>query len=484
MVLIFLYAIIKKSEKFPIHKGGEDMLNKDKINDILGKALSTGGDFAEVFAEDTIRSSLGLVNGQIESAVSGRDFGIGIRIFKGFRSIYAYTNDASKEGLLKTAKDAALALGEIGDNISIDLTERVNANVHPILYVPKGIAIDKKVNNLKEAYKAAKGYSKEILQVISNYTDVDQKILIANSDGLFTRDRRIRSRFIVQAIAGDGKENQTGYESIGRSKGFEIFDEIDTEKSGRKASNVAVTMLHAPLCPSGEMPVAINGGFGGVIFHEACGHSLEATSVAKGNSEFANKLGERIASDKVTAIDDGTIPNAWGSINIDDEGEPSKKNVLIENGILKGYMIDRLNGRRMGMDPTGNSRRQSYKYAPTSRMTNTYIAAGDDENDDIISSMDYGLYAKQMGGGSVNPVTGEFNFAVLEGYIVRKGKIDTPVRGATLIGKGSEILLKIDMVGRLLDMSAGMCGSSSGAIPTNVGQPMIRVSQITVGGRE
>jgi len=232
------------------------------------------------------------------------------------------------------------------------------------------------------------------------------------------------------------------------------------------------------------MVVAIDNGFGGVIFHEACGHSLEATSVAKGNSEFAGKLGQKIASDKVTAIDDGTLPNEWGSLNIDDEGNPTRKNVLIEKGILKGYMIDKLNGRRMNMEPTGSSRRQSYKYAPTSRMTNTYIAPGDDENEEIIKSIDYGLYAKKMGGGSVNPVTGEFNFAVLEGYMVKNGKIDTPVRGATLIGKGSEILKKIDMVGKELDLAAGMCGSVSGSVPTNVGQPLIRVSEITVGGRE
>ncbi len=460
------------------------MIGKDIIADILKKALSTGGDFAEVFIEDTQRSSLGLVNGQIETAVSGRDFGIGIRIIKGLRSIYAFTNDSSKEGLSKTAKDAAMALEGSGENIPVDLIERININIHPILYVPKGISIDRKVLKLKEAYKAAKDYSKEIVQVMSSYADVDQRVLIANSEGLYTEDRRTRTRFVVQSIASDGKENQTGYEAPGRSKGFEIFDEIDGAACGTRASKVAVTMLHAPLCPSGEMPVAIDKGFGGVIFHEACGHSLEATSVAKGNSEFTGKLGERIASEKVTAIDDGTIPNAWGSINIDDEGTPSKKNILIEKGILKGFMIDKLNGKRMGMESTGNSRRQSYRFAPTSRMTNTYIAAGDDENDGIISSMDYGLYAKQMGGGSVNPVTGEFNFAVLEGYLVKDGKIDTPVRGATLIGKGSDILMKIDMVGKDLEMAAGMCGSISGNVPTNVGQPMIRVSRITVGGRE
>lgn len=460
------------------------MIDKHIINDILGKALSSGGDFAEVFVEDTHRSSLKLIDGVIESAVSGRDFGIGIRIIKGLASVYAYSNDSSKEGLLKTTGDAALALGQIKDDIPLDLTERINKNVHPIIYVPKDIDINRKVLKLKEAYKSAKNYSKEIIQVVSSYADVDQGILIANTEGLLTRDRRIRSRFMIQSIAGDGKENQIGYEAPGRSMGFELFNEIDVIKCGLRSAEVAVTMLHAPLCPSGEMPVAIDNGFGGVIFHEACGHSLEATSVAKGNSEFANRIGEKIASEKITAIDDGTIPNAWGSINIDDEGNPTRRNILIEKGILKGYMIDRLNGKRMGMEATGNSRRQSYKYAPTSRMTNTYIAAGENDNDAIISTIDYGLYAKKMGGGSVNPVTGEFNFAVLEGYMIRNGKIDKPVRGATLIGKGSEILLKIDMVGKELDMAAGMCGSISGSIATNVGQPMIRVSQVTVGGRK
>ena len=242
-------------------------------------------------------------------------------------------------------------------------------------------------------------------------------------------------------------------------------------------------MVGAGYCPAGVMPVAIDNGFGGVIFHEACGHSLEASSVAYNSSQFCGKLGQKIANEKVTAIDDGTIPNAWGSINIDDEGTPARKNVLIENGVLKSYMVDKFNGRRMGMESTGNARRQSYAYTTTSRMTNTYIAPGQDENKDIIASMEYGLYAKEMGGGSVNPVTGEFNFAVNEGYIVRNGEICEPVRGASLVGKGSEIIQNIDMVGKILDMGQGMCGSSSGSVPTNVGQPMIRVSQITVGGR-
>jgi TldD protein len=242
-------------------------------------------------------------------------------------------------------------------------------------------------------------------------------------------------------------------------------------------------MLHAGYIKAGTMPVAIENGFGGVIFHEACGHSLEASSVALGQSQFAGKLGQKIANEKVTAIDDGTIPNGWGSVNIDDEGTPAQKKILIENGILKSYMVDKLNGRRMGMESTGSSRRQGYAYVPTSRMTNTYIAAGTDEDEDIIASMEYGLYAKEMGGGSVNPVTGQFNFSVLEGYVVKNGKICEPVRGASLVGKGSDIIMNIDMVGKHVARAQGMCGASSGSVPTDVGQPLIRVSSITVGGR-
>jgi len=265
--------------------------------------------------------------------------------------------------------------------------------------------------------------------------------------------------------------------------GLEMFDTINPRDIGLKAAKQAVTMAGAGYCPAGIMPVAIENGFGGVIFHEACGHSLEASQVAYGQSQFAGKLGEKIANEKVTAIDDGTIPGAWGSIDFDDEGTPSQRNVLIEKGILKNYMIDKFNGRRMGMESTGSSRRQSYAYTPTSRMTNTFIAAGEDKNEDIIASIENGLYAASMGGGSVNPVTGEFNFSVTEGYMIRNGQICEPVRGATLVGKGSEILQNIDMVGTEVDHAQGMCGSSSGMVPTNVGQPLIRVSTITVGGR-
>lgn len=459
------------------------MLSKDILSSVLARCLITGGDFAEIFEEDSIDTSISILNGKVENSISGRTHGIGIRIFKGFKSVYAYTNNTSLSALLDTAEKAALALGELKEDISIVLNRKEVYNNNPIIYIPSSISIDKKINVMKSGYKAAKEYHDEISQVSVGYLDKEQNILIANTEGLLTEDRRVRTRLMISSVASANGENQTGYEGPGAHRGFELFDDIDPEYYGREASRIAHTMLHAKNCPAGKMTVAIDNGFGGVIFHEACGHSLEATAVAKGNSVFSNMLGKQIASTKVTAIDDGTIPNAWGSLNIDDEGNKTRKNVLIENGILKGYLIDKLNGRRMGMEATGSSRRQNYKFAPTSRMTNTYIAAGNDDEAEIIKSISDGLYAKKMSGGSVNSVTGEFNFAVSEGYIVKNGEIQEPVRGASLIGKGSEVLMNIDMVGKNFAQGQGMCGSISGSIPTNVGQPMIRVKEITVGGR-
>lgn len=459
------------------------MLSKNILSSVLARCLITGGDFAEIFEEDTLDTSISILNGKVENSISGRTHGIGIRIFKGLKSVYAYTNNTNLDSLLDTAQKAALALGELKEDVSIVLNERSIYNNNSIIYIPSSISIEKKIKVMKTGYKAAKEYNDEITQVSVGYLDKEQNILIANTEGLLTEDKRVRTRLMISSVASANGENQTGYEGPGAHKGFELFKDIDPEYYGREASRVAHTMLHAKNCPAGKMAVAIDNGFGGVIFHEACGHSLEATAVAKGNSVFTNMLGKQIASTKVTAIDDGTIPNAWGSLNIDDEGNKTRKNVLIENGILKGYLIDKLNGRRMRMEATGSSRRQNYKFAPTSRMTNTYIAAGNDDEAEIIKSISDGLYAKKMGGGSVNPVTGEFNFAVSEGYIVRNGEIQDPVRGASLIGKGSEVLMNIDMVGKNLEQGQGMCGSVSGSIPTNVGQPMIRVKEITVGGR-
>ena len=350
--------------------------------------------------------------------------------------------------------------------------------------MPHTVENTKKVELMRKAYYAAKNYDDTISQVSVSYGDYEQNILIANSEGLLVEDRRVRTRTGISSVASKDGEMQTGFFGPGAHMGFEYYDTFNIEDYAREASRIAKTMINAEHCTSGKMPVVIDNGFGGVIFHEACGHGLEATSVAKGLSTFSGKLGEQVASDLVTAIDDGTIPNAWGSSNIDDEGTRTQRNVLIENGILKGYMVDKLNGLKMGMPPTGSSRRQSYKLAPTSRMTNTYIENGKSTKEEIIANTENGLYARYMGGGSVNPTTGEFNFAVTEGYMIKDGKIDKPVRGATLIGNGSEVLKKIDMVGDNLWHGQGMCGSVSGSIPTNVGQPTIRVSSITVGGRK
>ena len=460
------------------------MLDKRLIEDIISAALSTGGDFAEVFVEDKFNTHLSLVSGQIENSMSGRDFGIGIRIFNGFNSVYAFTNETSSERLIAAAKEAAQAIRGQQKDIVLNLTKEAFPTLHPIVHIPRDIPKARKVSVMKEIYGAAKNYNPLISQVKVNYLDEDQKVLIANSEGKFVEDRRIRTRLAAQAIAANENEMQVGFFGPGAHQGFEFYDTLDVKYYGQEAARIAVTMLNADLCPSGKFPVIIDNKFGGVIFHEATGHGLEATSVAKNNSVFANQLGEKVAPDIVTYIDDGTIPNAWGSINIDDEGEKARKNILIENGILKGYLIDKLNSRRMGMEATGSSRRQSYKFAPTSRMTNTFIAPGKSSPEEIIANTEYGIYAKYLGGGQVNPATGDYNFAVMEGYIVRNGKIEEPVRGATLIGNGPKTMQKVDMVGNNLEHGQGMCGSISGSIPVNVGQPMIRVSEITVGGRK
>ncbi len=459
------------------------IIERKLLEELLSVACSTGADFAEVYAERTLNDSVHLLDKKIDQITSNVVSGAGIRAFLGTRTVYASTSDLSREGLLRCAASVAAAIGEGREQISVCLTERIFPNIHPVHIVPSTVQNRIKSDILKTACMAAVEYDRAIAQVTGTLMGVDHTIQIANTEGLLTTDRHVRTRIAVSAIASDGHENQMGSCSPGRGMGMELFDLIDPCEVGKKAAAQAMVNLRADYCPAGQMTVAIENGFGGVIFHEACGHSLEATSVGIGNSEMAGKLGQQIAGTKVTAIDDGTIPGAWGSVNIDDEGHPTQRNVLIENGVLKNYMIDRLGSRRMGMPMTGNGRRQSYAYEPTSRMTNTFIDNGPDKNEDIIASIEYGLYAKSMGGGSVDPLTGAFNFSVSEGYIIRNGKICEPVRGASLIGTGAQILKDIDMVGQNLATGQGMCGSSSGSVPTDVGQPLIRVSSITVGGR-
>ncbi len=462
------------------------MLNQTTAERTLARALCSGGDFAEIYLEDGDATTLSMTRGKMETAVSGRTFGAGVRVYKGTNSVYVYTNDCSEAGLLQAAEQAAAAVGALGADGSVSLSWSATPQViAPIAVAPATVATARKADRVREAYTAATAYDPLVVQSEVSYRDWSKRFWLANSEGLFTSESHTYTRLAAMAIASSGQETQTGFKGPGRQMGFELFDSIvDGAALGREVARMAVTALKAEPCPAGRMPVAIDNGFGGVIFHEACGHSLEATSVAKGSSVFADKLGQTIASPVVTALDDATIVNGWGSANIDDEGTPTQRLTLIENGVLKNFLIDRMGGRRMNMKPTGCGRRQSYRFAPTSRMSNTFIAPGTSTDEEILGSMTEGLYCRSMGGGSVNPATGEFNFAVTEGYLVKNGKIDRPVRGATLIGKGSEVLTRIDMVGSALDFGQGMCGSESGSIPADVGQPMVRVSEMTVGGRK
>ena len=459
------------------------MFKKELLQEVLGVAMSTGADFAELYGEHTRSNAIMLVDGKIDRITDNVLSGVGVRVFLGERTVYASTSDVTREGLLRCARSAADALAEGNAPISICLNRRAVPDIHPVLVNPVTVETGRKTDILKTACFAAKETSPLISQVQGNLVGVEHEILVANSEGLLVGDKHTRTRIAVNAVASDKGENQSGSASPGRGMGLEMFEQFAPAEIGKQAAETALVNLRADYCQAGQMTVAIENGFGGVIFHEACGHSLEATSVGIGMSEMCGKLGQKVANEKVTAIDDGTIPGAWGSVNIDDEGNPTQRNVLIENGILKGYMVDRLGSRRLGMPMTGNSRRQGYTYEPTSRMTNTFIANGPDKNEDIIASIEFGLYAKQMGGGSVNPLTGAFNFSVNEGYMIRNGKICEPVRGASLIGTGSKIIQDIDMVGQNLATAQGMCGSSSGSVPTDVGQPLIRVKKITVGGR-
>lgn len=459
------------------------MLAQTLVAEVLDIGLSGGADFAEIFLEDMTVNKAEFTDGRPRT-ISGRDYGLGLRLVKGLNTVYAYTNDVSRKSLVELARSAAVAFNAEQEFKVLDFSVAPERGITPIKIYPDQIELKEKIDLLRQGYHAAMAYDTEISQAQISYHDWDQKVLIANSEGTWVEDRRTRSRYMINAVASFGSDYQSGMEGYGASKGFELFDCINIPEMAAKAAEVAKTMVHAAYAPSGKMAVVMENGFGGVLFHEACGHGLEAAFVSKDSSVYAGKLGQQVASPLVTAIDDGTIENSWGSSNYDDEGTPTQRNLLIENGILKGYLVDRISGKRMGCVSTGSSRRESYKFAPTSRMNNTYIQAGSSTREEIISDTEYGLYAKSLGGGSVDVVTGEFNFAVREAYLIENGKLSQPVRGASLIGTGLEVLQKIDMVGQDLLLSEGMCGAGSGMIPASLGQAPLRISSLTVGGRE
>ncbi len=457
-------------------------ITEDVAKGILEVALSTGGDFAEVYIENSANEVLMMRERKLANANASKVMGAAVRVIKDGTEVNASVTDFTPEKLMATAKVLADSFeGEKRIDVLPFTEKTVTIAVDP-KYI-RGEDYETELKLLSGATEGAYGYNQEIVQVMANLTKKEQRIFVFASDSTWQTDYRCNTRIMCQAIASDGKDMQPAHSSFGRNQGMEMFEGFDAEKFGRDAAFNAVEMLHAEEMQGGEMPVVIHNGFGGVILHEACVHGLEATSVAKGMSVFCGKLGEKVASDIVNAVDDGTGENLWGSINVDDEGTPSKRNLLIENGILKSYLVDKRNSTKMNHPITGSSRRESYKYQTTSRMTNTYFLPGESTFEEIIANTKFGLFAKEMGGGSVNPATGEFNFAVDVAYMIEDGKITKPVKGATLVGSGKDVLLRIDMIGNNLEYGYGMCGSMSGSVPTIVGQPTIRVSSMTVGGK-
>ncbi len=459
------------------------IISQSSIEKVLEAGLEKGADFAEIFVEDTYISSLSLADSQLDSATVGKNLGAGIRLFYGKEVIYVISNDLSEEALLHAARTAAQA-GSSSNRQGLHTLKTASINsIHPYGKMPWETDKQQKFEFLQRADKAARAEGSEISQVIASLSEKVQNVLIANSKGLLVEDQRAYSRFSVSSIAEKDNQRETGSDKMGTLGTGEFFKSLPIEKMAKESARQAKTMLKASFAPAGKMPVLIANAFGGVIFHEACGHGLETTAVAKNASVFCGKMGEKVAGEEVTAIDDGTIPSAYGSLNIDDEGMPTQKTTLIENGILKSYIVDQMGGIKTGYAPTGSGRRESYKYAPTSRMRNTYIAAGKHEFDEMVKGIDNGLYAKKLGGGSVTPGTGDYNFAVTEAYMIRNGEIQEPVKGASLIGRGIETLSNITKVGKDLELSDGICGSVSGGVPVTVGQPAILVSELTVGGR-
>ena len=446
--------------------------------------MRTGADFAEIFAEDRRSASAILDDGRVEEVVSGRDRGAGIRVVAGDTTGFAHTADLSAAGLAAAADAAAAAARRGGGGTQ---TVAVSALQTPrrlkVRIPPEEVSKDRKVALLTAADAAARSTGGAITQVSARYGDGRRRILVADSDGLFTGDDQVRTLFSVSCVATGDTGMQTGRESAGRTVGFELFDLYDVEEMARRAARRALTKLTAQPAPSGAMPVVVGPGGGGVLFHEACGHGLEADLVAKSASVFAGRIGETVAAPMVTLVDDGTMAGEWGHYGIDDEGKPAARNVLIADGVLTDYMWDRLRARREGRASSGNGRRQSYQHLPMVRMTNTYIDNGDADPDDIVADTSHGVYVAQLGGGQVNTATGDFVFGMTEAYLIENGRITAPIREGNLIGNGPEVLTRIDALGNDFAMgSPGTCGKDGQGVPVGDGTPTLRVRALTVGG--
>lgn len=460
------------------------MISKSLAKEVINVALSTGADFAELYLEKTESKSFKVENELLENLATSLTGGCGIRIILRDRSIYGFTEDLSRKSLLKLASNLSASFNEDRKIEVTNFKKKVAKNINTVEIPFTSVSNEEYIEYLKDISHSIKDLDEHIVRRIVTINFSTTKVNIFNSNSKLLVDTRSIARASAMTVVNKDGKIETNFSAKGTKAGYEHFKtQFDFKEKALNGAKVALKMIDAAECPSGPMPVVIGNGWGGVLFHEACGHPLEASSVAKNLSCFTGRLNTAIASPIVNAYDDATIPNAWGSSNMDDEGHTPHKTQLIKDGVCVNYLIDSFNGRRMNMKENGASRRESYQFEPTSRMSNTYIDNGTSTKEEIIAATKLGLYAVAFNGGQVDPSTGDFNFGVSEAYIIRDGKICEPVRGAMLIGKGHEILFNIDMVANDLDLCDGMCGSSSGSIPVQVGQPTLRIKEILVGGK-
>ncbi len=461
------------------------MIEQSTVERVLAEGLSKGAEFAEVFVEDRRSSSALLDDGKVEELTSGRDRGAGIRVVVGESTGFAHTSDLTEEGLLAAARTAAAAARGAGAGTTVvALSETSAPRPNVVAILPGDVPKARKVELLTAADEVARSQGGAITQVTARYADSVRRILVANSDGTLATDDQVRTMFSVSCVASGDTGMQTGRESVGHTVGFELFDRYDVEELARRAADRAITKLRARPAPAGEMTVVIGPGGGGVMFHEACGHGLEADLVAKGASVFAGRIGEQVASPLVTLVDDGTMGGEWGCFSVDDEGRPAQRNVLIQDGVLVDYMWDGLRARKEGRPSSGNGRRQSYQHLPMVRMTNTYLVDGQASPDEIVADTPSGVYIAHLGGGQVNTATGDFVFGMTEAYLIEDGQITEPLREGNLIGNGPAVLSNIDAVGNDFAMGApGTCGKDGQGVPVGDGVPTLRVSAgLTIGG--
>jgi len=462
----------------------EPLVDPDLCDRVLAVALRRGGELAELFAEDRSTHTVTLEDGRVEALRSGRERGVGIRVLRDGRAVYAHTTDLSEDGLLAAAAAAAAAVRHHpGDPrvaiLPVDGTARA-ARIPA--RSPTEVAAAERLDLLRRADDAARSTSPSVRQVRVGCTDEERRILVVTSEGHRATDRQIRTRFSVTCVAHGDTGPQVGTEAPGRTTGHELFATRPPEEVARTAARRAVGKLRAVPAPSGRMPVVLARGAGGVLFHEACGHGLEADLVDRGASVYAGRLGERVAPAGVTLVDDGGLADDWGSAAIDDEGVPVRRNVLIDDGVLVGYLWDRRSGGRAGRASSGNGRRESFRHLPMVRMTNTFLLPGSEDPAEIIRRTPRGLYCVALGGGQVDTATGDFTFGVTEAYLIEDGRVTAPVRDAQLIGNGPATLAAIDAVGSDFDTWAGTCGKDGQGVPVSAGQPTLRVAALTVGG--